>query len=136
MNLITIDEDDEKDLRFLFNMLKERTKKESISHKKMPTYKEHKKFVKSEPYKMWSLILDDSDNYIGTCYLSKQNEIGIFLLKRYRRKGIGSMLIEYLIEVLKEKEYYANINPKNVKSVEFFKRLGFKHIQNTYRLTL
>ena len=35
------------DFHFLLNLLKERDPKANISHKKMPTYSEHVKFVKS-----------------------------------------------------------------------------------------
>ena len=30
-------------------------------------------------------------------------------------------------------KFIANINPLNTKSIEMFERLGFKHIQNTYK---
>jgi hypothetical protein len=45
------------DFRFLFNLLKEGSTTENISHKKMPTYNEHKKFVKSKPYSRWYIVV-------------------------------------------------------------------------------
>ena len=44
------------DFRFLYDLLKERTSSTNISHKKMPTYKEHVKFVNSKPYAKWYVI--------------------------------------------------------------------------------
>ena len=37
------------DIRFLYNQLKERDPTINISHKKMPSYTEHSKFVLSKP---------------------------------------------------------------------------------------
>ena len=65
------------DFRFLFNLLKERSSTENISHKKMPTYNEHKKFVKSKPYSRWYIVVH-SNKKIGSVYLSKNAEIGIY----------------------------------------------------------
>ena len=44
------------DFTFLYKLLKERDSKENISHKEMPSYKEHIKFVKSRPYQKWYII--------------------------------------------------------------------------------
>ena len=71
---------DKSDLRFLFNHLKERDPKDNISHKKIPTYDEHVKFVLSEPYLKWYIILQKNKK-IGSIYLTSQNEIGIFIKK-------------------------------------------------------
>ena len=38
------------DIRFLYNQLKERDSTINISHKKIPSYAEHSKFVLSRPY--------------------------------------------------------------------------------------
>ena len=38
------------DVKFLFDLLKERNPRVNISHKKMPTYNQHRKFIKSKPY--------------------------------------------------------------------------------------
>ena len=41
------------DADFLFELLLQRSSKENISHKKMPTYEEHIKFIISKPYYKW-----------------------------------------------------------------------------------
>ena len=67
----------------LMALLKEREKHVSISHHRVPAAKEHLKFVRSRPYKSWNLILEGSEP-VGAVYLSYQNEIGLFIFKKYR----------------------------------------------------
>ena len=124
---------DEKDVQFLYNLLEERKPVTYISHKKMPTYEEHVNFVKSSPYSKWYIIEVDGKR-AGTIYLTKQNEIGIFLNEGLQEKGIGSNALNVLIGKNPDLRYLANINPENKKSIEFFKKLGFRLIQYTYEL--
>lgn len=119
------------DYKFLYALLKERDPKANISHKTMPTYGEHIKFVNSKPYKIWYVIRIGSTK-AGSIYLSKENEIGIFLIKNLQGKKIGQKALELLIQKNPEKRYLANVNPKNCKSINFFKKNKFKLIQHTY----
>lgn len=121
------------DFRFLFNLLKERDPKANISHKKMPTYLEHVKFVKSKPYSRWYIIVK-SKTKVGSIYLSNGNEIGIFLKKIHSGKGYGSEALKMLIEKNPRSRYLANVSPKNSNSINFFKNNGFKLIQYTFEL--
>jgi L-amino acid N-acyltransferase YncA len=122
------------DVRFLYNQLKERDSKINISHKKMPSYNEHAKFVSSKPYSKWYIIYYKNKK-IGNVYLSKMNEIGIFILKTIKVKGLGSLVLKQVLKKNPKTRYLANINPKNIKSAKFFKKNGFKMIQHTYELT-
>ena len=124
---------DEKDIQFLYNLLEERKPISYISHKKMPTYEEHVNFVKSSPYSKWYIIEVDGER-TGSIYLTKQNEIGIFLNEGLQEKGIGSNALNVLIGKNPDLRYLANINPENKKSIKFFKKLGFTLIQYTYEL--
>ena len=124
---------DEKDVQFLYNLLDERKPVTYISHKKMPTYEEHVNFVKSSPYSKWYIIEVDGER-AGSIYLTKQNEIGIFLNEGLQEKGIGSNALNVLIGKNPDLRYLANINPENKKSIKFFKKLGFTLIQYTYEL--
>ena len=124
---------DEKDVQFLYNLLEERKPVTYISHKKMPTYEEHVNFVKSSPYSKWYIIEIDEER-AGSIYLTKQNEIGIFLNEGLQEKGIGSNALNLLIGKNPDLRYLANINPENKKSIKFFKKLGFTLIQYTYEL--
>lgn len=119
------------DYRFLFNLLKERDFRANISHKKMPTYSEHVKFVKSRPYSKW-YIIEKSKTKIGSIYLSKNDEIGIFLKKTFHGNGFADLALNLVIEKNPRKRYLANINPKNLLSTKFFKKNGFKLIQYTF----
>ena len=82
---------------FLYNLLKERDSRANRSHKKMPSIKEHEKFIQSKPYSKW-YIIQKSDNDVGSIYLSKNNEIGIFLIKKNQSKGIGANALKLLME--------------------------------------
>ena len=121
------------DALFLYNLLKERESNINISHKKMPTYAQHMKFIESKPYSKW-YIIKLSNKKIGSAYLSKQNEIGIFIIKNMRQQKLGTSVLNILIKKNHRKRYLANINPKNKKSMGFFKKNGFKLVQYTFEL--
>ena len=70
------------DMLFLYELLKNKDPNSNISHKKMPTYDEHVKFVLSKPYTNWYIIECDKKN-AGAIYLSKQDEIGTSISNDY-----------------------------------------------------
>ncbi len=118
---------------FLYQLLKERSSKINISHRKMPTWRAHIKFIRSRPYRAWYLISDAPGHYVGGIYLSKMDEIGVFLLKKFQKKGYAKKAVGLLIKKHRSvKRFLANVNPLNDRSIQFFKKLGFDHIQNTY----
>lgn len=121
------------DAQFLFDLLKERDKRTniSISHKKMPTYEEHTKFIKSKPYTKWYIVLK-SKQKIGSVYLSKNDEVGVFISKKFQGEKIGDLALCELMKKNTRKRFLANLNPKNKKSIAFFSRNGFKLIQITF----
>jgi len=118
---------------FLYRLLDERKSWQSISHKEMPTFEDHVKFVNSKPYKHWYLVKRNlSEEYIGAVYISKYNEIGIFLLEKHTYKGFGKIILETLFEKHKEiPMFYANVAPLNSMSLAFFANNGFKHFRPT-----
>ena len=91
--------------------------------------------MKSKPYFIW-YIINKNDKKIGTIYLSKQDEIGIFIKKEFQNEGIGIKALELLIKKNPRKKFFANVNPKNFKSVQFLENFGFKLIHNTYELNI
>ena len=125
----------ESDYLFLYELLSQRDTRANISHKKMPTFQEHVEFVKSKPYKKWYIIKDGLEK-VGSIYLTKQNEVGIFLKKQNQKKGIGSSALILLIQSNSRSRYLANVNPKNIKSIKFFEKHDFKLIQYTYELII
>ena len=122
------------DYRFLYNLLKERDSRANISHRKMPTYNEHLKFIRSKPYAKW-YIVEFGASKIASVYLTSQNEIGIFIKKTYQNKKLGGVILSQLIQKNPRERYLANVSPKNKTSENFFKSNGFKFVQKTYELT-
>lgn len=122
-----------KAIAILYDLLAERTPEQSISHKRMPTMDEHAKFVHSRPYLAWYLIQNEEGEYVGSTYLSKHREIGIFLFKRFQGNGYGSKAVSQLMSRWPGR-FLANISPKNTDSQRFFENLGAKLIQYTYEL--
>jgi RimJ/RimL family protein N-acetyltransferase len=114
----------------LYDLLKERTPEQSISHKAMPTWEGHCEFVASRPYLFWYLI-EDRNDYLGACYLSRQREIGISIFKDFRGCGYGREAVELLMSTHPGK-FLANVAPTNPVSAHMFARLGFNLIQHTY----
>ena len=114
ISLISLRTVRDSDGEFLFELLKERDPRANISHKKMPSYDEHIKFIKSKPYTRWYIILKSKER-VGSIYLSKNDEIGIFLSKEYQKKNIGNTALVELIRKNPRKRYLANVNPKNNK---------------------
>lgn len=114
----------------LYALLAERTPEESISHVEMPTLDKHRKFVKSNPYQFWALI-QINHIYVGCVYISKQRELGISIFKEHRGKGYATKAIKMAMDKFPGR-FLANVNPKNQKSADLFKKLGFHLVQHTY----
>ena len=123
---VTID-----DAEFLFDLLKQRAGIFNISHKSLPTLEEHVEYIKNNTYQSWEIIWVDNAR-IGDIYLTDRDEIGIFLDKKFQSNGYGSIAITEFMKKNGKKRYLANINPTNYKSIQFFGKQGFVHIQNTY----
>jgi RimJ/RimL family protein N-acetyltransferase len=106
-------------------------KNTNISHRGLPLFRDHLRFIENKPYKFWHTISLKKEK-IGVVYSTKLNEIGIYIINKYRRKGYAKTAIVDVIDNNRETEFKANINPKNTPSIKLFESLGFKHIQNTY----
>jgi RimJ/RimL family protein N-acetyltransferase len=120
---------------FLYDLLQERDLALSISHRRMPTFAEHRDFVMMRPYKDWQIIYKISATKnvrVGACYLTHQNEIGIFIAKAYQRRGHGLWAVSRMMDRHPEAErFMANINPNNEASFALFRNLGFGDLQVT-----
>lgn len=133
-------------IQILYNLLKERSTEDdeytNISHRKLPKYQDHVEYVNRHPYALWFLAMENNE-CLGSISLTKRNEIGVVLFKKYRGKGYGTRILELFLaenEPLPEEKgqrsdgFIANINPKNEASIRLFKKFGFEHVQNTYQL--
>lgn len=125
---------------FLYQLLRDRDKKASISHKTMPSKEEHERFVRSCPYRYWYLIKQET--WVGTVSATMNNEIGIMLAKPFQGCGIGpAALLDFIskheplpaIPSLRVGAWLANIAPSNGRSKRMFQRLGFRKVQETYQ---
>lgn len=127
------DEDYEDHVTFLYDLLAERDATTNISHNKMPSFEEHRKFVNSCPYKAWYILVDVGGEPAGSVYLTHKNEIGIFIKKSRQHRGLGKWAVERLMSMYPDTEFLANINPNNADSIKLFKGLGFAPLQVTFR---
>lgn len=119
-------------IKILYDLLKERTPEQSISHKEMPNYVQHAEFVNSRPYFRWYFILYE-DQIVGSVYLTYEREIGIFIFNRFKRRGFGEQAVRMLMSTAPGK-FLANVNPQNEASRKLFEKLGGQLIQVTYEL--
>ena len=118
------------DLKFLFNHLKERDPREKISHKKMPTYDEHVKFVLSKPYSKWYIIFERNKK-IGSVYLTKADELGLHLKKEYFRESLLKEILESLMKSEPNKRFVFNVSPRNKKFMKLLQKNGYVISQQT-----
>jgi len=137
MRLVKVDHTNESHLKLLYQLLEERPLRANISHNRMPSKAEHRDFVRFHHYREW-FIFD-----YGAIYLTDLNEIGVATLKEHQGKGYARKAIELIVRLKKPLpevkglrcgHFIANINPDNKASIKLFEGLGFRHIQNTYRL--
>ena len=121
------------DMLFLYELLKNKDPNANISHKKMPGYDEHVKFVMSKPYTNWYIIEYDKKN-VGAIYLSKQDEIGISISNDYEYDQIVKPALKLLMKLNQRKRYLANTSPKDVRSQEFLLKNGFTGLEYVYEM--
>jgi RimJ/RimL family protein N-acetyltransferase len=126
MELRFVDVYNSRPYRELYDLLLERKEWQSISHEKMPNYGEHTIFVETMPYEHWYGIYD-KDTFVGSIYIGKENNIGLFLKEGYSRKGIGKAALLQIMKMHPLPYYKANIAPMNSNSVAFFSNFGFKY---------
>ena len=107
------------DIKFLYQILSERPRTVNISHKTMPSFYKHSKFVKSNPYVKWYVIHLILDSNLQQLTSKLKDEILTSIIKQNPH-------IRYIV----------NLNPKNKKGIEFYKKRGFKLVQYSYELLM
>ena len=122
------------DYLFLYDLLKEKEPEQNISHTHLPTYEEHVAFNEAIPYQEDYIILTENGESAGRIYLTRQMEVGIHIAKPFRGSGIAQKALTELISKHPGEAIYANIAPLNIRSKVFFKSMGFRLIQETYKL--
>ena len=127
-------------IEILYELLKNR--KFSISHRTLPSYESHKKFIKENPYHIWYFVFNENE-VIGTVYIHKNNSIGINLLE------ISEELITVILEFVisnhtPQKEikssipnfFYINVSSENHELASILKGAGLKKIQETFEIKI
>jgi RimJ/RimL family protein N-acetyltransferase len=133
ITLIPIDRTSPDHLGVLYRLLEQRTPEQSIRHREMPTFEQHCAFVRSDPYAAWYLIALGTAGVIGSAYLTRAREVGMFIFKGHHDKGYATTALEQL-RALHPGPLFANVNPHNEASLRFFQRRGARLIQHTFEL--
>tara|TARA_B100000768_G_C11226269_1_gene352932 strand:- start:392 stop:1255 length:864 start_codon:yes stop_codon:yes gene_type:complete len=125
------------DSEILYNLLKKR--RHGISHQRMPSFDDHNKFLRSDPYLHWFLIIGEYP--IGTFYIQSNNSIGLNFLKVKNEwvsqvinfinsdfqpcKGILSKIPPY---------FYLNTAANDEDMIKSLSALGMSSIQVSYKI--
>jgi RimJ/RimL family protein N-acetyltransferase len=147
LTLIPLDYGDQHALQkqslFLYDLLKERSPAANISHKEIPAFHQHLAFINSRPYAVWNIIASvtmgpgdggyEDPKPIGSIYLTRNDEIGLFLSKDTHGQGAGKMALDLFMKQNPRPKYLANVAPTNHLSQQFFQKQGFRCIQFTYQ---
>lgn len=124
----------ERDIAWLWKLLKERKPEQNISHDGHPVWEKHIAFVKSRPYPVWNIVYS-GDLRVGMIYLTKQGEIGLHIAEKYARQGHGRAAVAELMRRYPMKRYLANVAPGNAASHAFWQAYATARvIQHTYQL--
>ena len=112
----------------------------SISHKNLPSYSDHEKFVKSAPYRFWYLV-GYSDKLVGSFYLKWDNSIGINLNET--DKNLVNKIISYVKASLQPMPevpsftpnyFYLNVSANNQNLIDIIEELGEERLRVSYKL--
>lgn len=142
VNVYTDGKAQESVVEMLYELLLERPQEANISHSKMPTYAEHEAFVATIPYEHWYAIIAHQTT-VGAVSATRQNELGIGILKAHQRQGYAaSALTQFMLDhkplpavpSLRRGTWLANVAPGNPASHALFRALGGKIIQTTYQI--
>jgi len=71
-------------------------------------------------------IIANEDNSLGFVQILENNEVGYFLDKKFRKKGIGMEAVKLLMELNPRKRFFATVHDKNEPSRKLIQNLGFK----------
>mgnify|MGYP004274376717 CR=1 FL=1 len=132
-----VDINSEEDQLELYGILQKRMF--NISHKDLPSFKEHISFVKKNSYRKWYLITDNNKKIIGSTYITNTNSIGISIPKPTKilyKKVIKDILKNHSplesIKSIRSSHFLVNLSPHDEILREVLEELNFEHIQNTY----
>ena len=126
----------EEHIRTLYKILEKRSI--NISHRSLPSYADHKRFVLAHPYRFWYLI-SENNNFIGNTYILRSNSVGITLLNEIER--VTPVIITEImkrhkplseIKSVRTATFDFNASPNNVDYISALKKMGAKLTQVTF----
>lgn len=129
LTLVRFNPDLECHLRFAYELLEERyvvncVNIKGTSDSELPSFEKHSEYLRTtSKYEEFWIIADNK--FKGTVSLFKTGEVGIFVLSRFHRQGIGSWGLRELIRKCPDQNLFARINPDNTKSISLFTNLGW-----------
>ncbi len=125
-------------IEVLYDQLKNR--EYDISHKFLPRFQDHIKFVKSHPYLHWVMILKDGSP-IGNFYIQEDNSVGLNITEP--SLSLISEVLAYICENFSPRNevkskvppyFYVNVPYKNEKLGELLVILNAVPIQISYKI--
>jgi carbamoyl-phosphate synthase large subunit len=126
-------------LNLLYNQLGARS--HNISHKVLPSYEEHKDFVKNNPYRAWFIVRYES-TFIGNTYIQFDNSVGLNLgenITSYQIQKILSLICSQLpplesVPSSRRGSYFVNVPSSNISLQKKLNLIKCKEIQRAYTL--
>jgi len=124
-------------IEILYAQLKERT--HTISHKKLSSFDEHKRFVVNNPYRAW-FIVKENMNAIGNIYVQFDNSIGLNCGDDVTEEQIKKVLVMLFAKLLPLEaipsvrfgDFFVNVSSSNSSLQNKLHNLGFMETQRTY----
>ena len=126
-------------LNLLYLQLKKRSY--HVSHKSLPSFKEHKDFVNNNPYRAWFIVKHES-TYIGNIYIQFDNSIGLNF-----EENITSDQIQKILSLICSKlpplesihssrlgSYFVNVPSSNISLQKKLTLIKCTEIQRSYIL--
>ena len=121
----------------LYKQIKKRS--HNISHKSVPSFDQHAKFVQNHPYREW-VIVKDNDRAIGNVYIHFDNSIGLhFESSKYfdrvdevlRFVNTSSLPLPAEPSV-RIGEFFFRVSSDNRLLQERLSILGFREVERTF----
>src|SRR5712675_82925 len=116
----------------LYRLMQERPAESAIAHRRLPSMEEHRAFLASKPYRAWCLVeptASPQSTYVGSVTLTPNNEVGVFILREFQRRGYARGALRALmsayrplpaIAAVRPGHFVANVNPRNEASIRLF----------------
>ena len=112
-----------------------------ISHKSMPSFEMHERFVKGNPYRAWFIIEIDNE-FIGNVYIQFDNSVGLNCEDNITAEQIRKVLdiigskfqpLE-AINSIRRGSFFLNVSSENLSLQRKLNSLSMMEIQRSYAI--